>query len=82
MVGKADLQKLGNEILNLIESYGIQSEMFAMNIRISKEEYNKLKDGFSESDIDLGTTIALATDKWSIQFLYPFLEVKSSSSQE
>ncbi|MBI5666947.1 MAG: hypothetical protein HZC41_02995 [Chloroflexi bacterium] len=80
MPEKDALQRLGDEIFNLIERYDIAAEMYSMNIRISREEYDRLKHDLAGSN--LGTTIALAGDRWSIQLLFPFLTLKPSDEQE
>ena len=80
MVTQHDLETLGEEILTLIEDKGIQPEMFSIGIRISREEYERIKGGLSGTKVDLGNTFALSNPKWAIQLNFPFLKVKPTDS--
>lgn len=82
MFTQQDLESLGEEIRKLIEDKGIQVEMYSIGIRISREEYERIRDGLAGSKADLGNTFALATPKWAIQINFPFLEVKPADSEE
>ena len=73
MASNADLMDLGEEIFKLIEKYKINPEGFTLNIRVDREEYDRIKQGFADSQKHPDLTIAVAKDTWSIQLLYPTL---------
>jgi hypothetical protein len=82
MVTQQDLENLAEEIFKLIEEKGIPVEVYDIGIRISREEYGRLKEGLAGTKADLGDLFALATRKWSIKVSFPFLEVKPLENQE
>jgi len=52
MLTRQDLENLGEEIFNLLQSKGIPVEMFVLGVKISEDDYIRLKDVFGEtSDI-------------------------------
>ena len=82
MVTQQDLEDLGEEIRRLIEDKGIQPEMYSLGIRISREEYDRIKEGLAGTQADSGHTFALVTPTWSIQIKFPFLDVKPIESHK
>lgn len=76
MLELKDIENLGEEIFNLIQSKGIPVEICTIGIRISEDDYERLKDIFNETSDIYGKVFSMVTKQWSLDIRYPFLRLK------
>jgi hypothetical protein len=76
MLTRQDLENLGEEIFNLLQSKGIPVEMFVLGVKISEDDYIRLKDVFGETSDIYGKAFSAVTKQWAVNITYPFLKLK------
>ncbi len=78
LIGIVIVSSSASEIMEVLEKYSINSNSFSMNILVTKEYYDSIKENFPNRIPDADHIITEYTEKWSISLLYPFMMTNKS----